>query len=772
MDPNTDSRTASFSLKRPHTEPTQSENGGTSVPVTSRKRARRVEDPDIQDGRELVPAEETPDTAAALLDGQEISIKGCAAGQQHDSPMSQSIPSMNWNSGSKAKIRVSLRDPPTGSQAADTQTHPKKDPTSINVPEVQGRLAKHIEKTSSDRPLSPSTTAVNEGRRLYIGNLSYDATEADVRDFFQGYSIEAISIPQNPHTSRSAGYAFVNLAEPVQAARAVEQLSGSSVLSRKVSIEPAHGKEAKGIRGLESPKDSPDSKSTKKRKENLHHDNGAGNVSTSKQNPYVTTVPLDSDKSRGIDVPLAEQPADYVPREDGKINTLASRRSRNSPCFKEDSESDTGDGVVLNLQDESEHESGEIAESDTSRTRSDQRTFDDVAESSSSDYDAEEQSSHLADEDAMLQYASSEVPTGYLSHRYSSSTARTKRVQPQILADLDAREIELQLRYFYVAKALGEVDLDEPVRCLTCAGKGHMAGECNQMNCARCGEQRAHTTRNCPSMPVPLKIKRSQSTICELCQRNGHASDECELFWRTSGRPWDSDLNDRIIRFECYECGKSGHLGNGCPTRRPGKPPGSSSWTYHGHSQATRKSSNGISIKGRAQQKQQPVINDDSDDEVANFHRPKITGPARHGQIHISMGRGQKSTDDRYRSQQPSGSRNNDYRPDYRDRDYDNPRRSGPGNYGVQRRRSASPRAEEYGSGNSKGKEKPARYPPSSVNGDSYVSTNPQPPLPQGPPPFGYENALGPGKDRRAKGGQSYRPVPSSGRQAWMQFRK
>ncbi|KAL8692322.1 MAG: hypothetical protein Q9224_003982 [Gallowayella concinna] len=769
MDQNTDSRTASFSLKRPHTEATKSENGGTSAPVTPRKRARRVEHPVVQDGREPVSAEEPPATAPASLDGQEISIKGRAAGQQHDSAFSQSIPSMNWNSGSKAKIRVSLRDPAAGTQAADTQAHPEKVPTKIDIPKVQGQLAKQIEKTRSEPPLSPSTTAVNEGRRLYISNLSYSATEADIRDLFEGYSIEAISIPHNLRTSRSVGYAFVSLTESEQAARAVERLSGSSILSRKVSIQPAHERDGKGTRSLQNTKDGPDSENCKK---NAFQDNDAGNVSTLKQDSYETTVPLDSSKSGAVDLSLAEQPADSAPHEDGKIGLPISRRSRNSPRGKEDGDSDTGKGAVVNLKVESEHESGEITDSDTSNARSDQRTSDGVAESSGSDFDADDQSSHLADEDAMVQYASSEMPTSSMGHRYSSSTTCTKRVQPQILAHLNEREIKLQLRYFYVAKALGDIDLNEPVRCLTCAGKGHLADVCDQVNCARCGEQRAHTTRNCPSMPVPPKIKRSQTTICELCQRNGHASDECELFWRTSGRPWDSDLNDRTIRFACYECGKRGHLGNGCPSRRPGKPPGSSSWTYHGHNQAAGKSSNGISIKGRAQQKQKPYVIDDSDDEFANFHRSKVPGPARNGQIHISMGRGQKFTNDRYPSQQPSGSRNNDYRPDYQDRDYDNPRRSRPGNYGAQRRRSASPRGEEYGSGYSKSNDKPSRYPLSSVNDDSYARNNPQPPLPQGPPPYGFENPSSLSKDRHTKSGQRYRPMPSSGRQAWMQFRK
>lgn len=81
--------------------------------------------------------------------------------------------------------------------------------------------------------------AAAEHRRLYIGNLAYATTEGDLKSFFNGYSVESTSIPTNPRTTRPVGYAFVDLTTAEEAQKAIEALSGQSILDRKVSVQLA-----------------------------------------------------------------------------------------------------------------------------------------------------------------------------------------------------------------------------------------------------------------------------------------------------------------------------------------------------------------------------------------------------------------------------------------------------------------------------------------------------------------------------------------------------
>ncbi|KAL9610846.1 MAG: hypothetical protein Q9167_004486 [Letrouitia subvulpina] len=78
-----------------------------------------------------------------------------------------------------------------------------------------------------------------EGRRLYIGNLAYATSEAELKEFFTGYSIESTSIPTNPRTTRPVGYAFVDLSTADEAQKAIVELSGKEILDRKVSVQLA-----------------------------------------------------------------------------------------------------------------------------------------------------------------------------------------------------------------------------------------------------------------------------------------------------------------------------------------------------------------------------------------------------------------------------------------------------------------------------------------------------------------------------------------------------
>jgi len=81
--------------------------------------------------------------------------------------------------------------------------------------------------------------ALCEGRRLYIGNMSYAATEADLKTFFRDYYVQSVRIPINPRTTRPVGYAFVDLYIPSQLEQAVSELDGKSLVDRKVSVQLA-----------------------------------------------------------------------------------------------------------------------------------------------------------------------------------------------------------------------------------------------------------------------------------------------------------------------------------------------------------------------------------------------------------------------------------------------------------------------------------------------------------------------------------------------------
>lgn len=90
-----------------------------------------------------------------------------------------------------------------------------------------------------------------EGRRLYIGNLAYSTTEDNLREFFEGYNIESISIPNNPRSGRAVGYAFVDLVDKEDAERAMKELSGKELVERNVSVQLARKPTTRSTEGSE-----------------------------------------------------------------------------------------------------------------------------------------------------------------------------------------------------------------------------------------------------------------------------------------------------------------------------------------------------------------------------------------------------------------------------------------------------------------------------------------------------------------------------------------
>jgi len=76
--------------------------------------------------------------------------------------------------------------------------------------------------------------------RIYVGNLSFDATESDLSELFNGVgSVENVEIVSNKHTQRSKGFAFVQMQSTDEAKRAVTELHDKEYMGRKLVVSGA-----------------------------------------------------------------------------------------------------------------------------------------------------------------------------------------------------------------------------------------------------------------------------------------------------------------------------------------------------------------------------------------------------------------------------------------------------------------------------------------------------------------------------------------------------
>ncbi len=76
--------------------------------------------------------------------------------------------------------------------------------------------------------------------RVYVGNLSFDATESDLLELFSGIgSVQNVEIVANRDTHRSKGFGFVQLATVEEAKRAVDELHDKEYMGRKMVVSGA-----------------------------------------------------------------------------------------------------------------------------------------------------------------------------------------------------------------------------------------------------------------------------------------------------------------------------------------------------------------------------------------------------------------------------------------------------------------------------------------------------------------------------------------------------
>lgn len=189
------------------------------------RRERLTIDHDYDKKNEIVPEEEDEDV-------REEGFEGAQLEERNDD--------VNNNSQSTAKDNVRTNNksspPNNGSSTSTTQAINKKHSNSVD---------RNISTPTPTASSSPSTRkgsedSVNEsGLVMFVGNLSFRATEEDLYRAFSGYgTVERCQVPSD-FDGASKGFGFVKMSAKEGCVKAMKALQGASILGRDIALSYA-----------------------------------------------------------------------------------------------------------------------------------------------------------------------------------------------------------------------------------------------------------------------------------------------------------------------------------------------------------------------------------------------------------------------------------------------------------------------------------------------------------------------------------------------------
>ena len=84
-------------------------------------------------------------------------------------------------------------------------------------------------------------------KKLYVGNLVFSTTEAELRGMFEAHGpVASVSLITDPGTGRSRGFAFVEMTNDGDAEKAIAALSGADVGGRPLTVNEARPRQERG----------------------------------------------------------------------------------------------------------------------------------------------------------------------------------------------------------------------------------------------------------------------------------------------------------------------------------------------------------------------------------------------------------------------------------------------------------------------------------------------------------------------------------------------
>jgi cold-inducible RNA-binding protein len=87
-------------------------------------------------------------------------------------------------------------------------------------------------------------------KNIFVGNLSFGATEGSVRSLFEAYgTVDRVSIVTDRDTGQARGFGFVEMSVNSDADRAISELNGKDLDGRALNVNEAHPKTDRGAGG-------------------------------------------------------------------------------------------------------------------------------------------------------------------------------------------------------------------------------------------------------------------------------------------------------------------------------------------------------------------------------------------------------------------------------------------------------------------------------------------------------------------------------------------
>ena len=82
---------------------------------------------------------------------------------------------------------------------------------------------------------------------IYVGNLSYDVTEDDLKSVFADYgTVTRVHLPTDRESGRPRGFAFVEMTTEPEEDAAIKELDGAEWMDRQIKVNKAKPRENRG----------------------------------------------------------------------------------------------------------------------------------------------------------------------------------------------------------------------------------------------------------------------------------------------------------------------------------------------------------------------------------------------------------------------------------------------------------------------------------------------------------------------------------------------